>query len=247
MKLALIASAMSAAFLGIAVAQAATAPGFEVASIKPDETGGNYIEVTPGSLNAHSATLATCIKWAYGVQSSQVAGADSGVSALLQSNRYTIIAKAAGPVPDNQMRIMLQTLLAERFKLTLHRQSRIVDLFALVIEKNGPKFHQSQGDGESKQQASSKLIRRWTWTTMAQLADTLAQAMQAPVLDQTDLPGKYDFSLDLSPYLPTGGERPDIGGMMVTAVREQLGLKLESRRAATDVLVIDHLEKPTAN
>jgi uncharacterized protein (TIGR03435 family) len=61
------------------------------------------------------------------------------------------------------------------------------------------------------------------------------------------LPGKYDFSLDLTPYLSATGERPDISAMMVTAVREQLGLKLESRWAATDVLVIDHVEKPTAN
>jgi uncharacterized protein (TIGR03435 family) len=81
----------------------------------------------------------------------------------------------------------------------------------------------------------------------AQLTSSLAEAMQAPVLDQTGLAGKYDFSLDLTPYLPATGERPDIGAMMATAVREQLGLKLEPRRAAADVLVIDHLEKPTAN
>jgi len=81
---------------------------------------------------------------------------------------------------------------------------------------------------------------------MTQLAASLGEAMQAPVVDQTGLPGRYDLSLDLAPYL-TPGERPDISGMMVTAVREQLGLKLESRRAAADVLVIDHIEKPAAN
>jgi uncharacterized protein (TIGR03435 family) len=149
-------------------------------------------------------------------------------------------------VPDTQLRIMLQTLLADRFKLVLHRQSRELQVLALVTEKSGPKFHESQGDGESKQQASSKLARRWQWTTMAQLATSLGEAMQAPVVDQTGLPGKYDFALDLTPYVITG-ERPDISAMMVTALREQLGLKLEHRRAATDVLVIDHLEKPTAN
>jgi uncharacterized protein (TIGR03435 family) len=242
-----MAAAISAALLGLVAAQTVAPPAFEAASIKPDDAGGNNIEVTRGSLSAHSATLATCIMWAYGVESSQVSGANSALSGLLQSDRYTILAKAAGPVPDSELRVMLQTLLAERFKLAFHRQSREIHVFALVAEKNGPKFNPSQGDGESKQQASSKLARRWTGTTMAQLASSLADAMQAPVLDQTGLSGKYDFSLDLTPYLPTTGERPDIGSMMVTAVREQLGLKLEPRRAATDVLVIDHLERPTAN
>jgi uncharacterized protein (TIGR03435 family) len=185
--------------------------------------------------------------WAYGVQQGQISGENSAVSGLLQSDRYTIIAKAAAPVPESQLKIMFQTLLAERFKLALRRQTRELHVFTLVVDKNGPKFGQSQGDGESKQSASSKLARRWRWTTMSQFAGNLGEAMQAPVQDQTGLLGKYDFSLDLTPYLPATGERPDIAGMMVTAVHEQLGLKLESRRAATDVLVIDHLEKPTPN
>jgi uncharacterized protein (TIGR03435 family) len=234
------------AIFGLLAAQTAAPPAFEAASIKPDDAGGNYVEVTPGSLTAHSATAATCIMWAYGVQGSQIAGANAAVSGLLESARYSIRAKTNGSVPDSQLRIMLQTLLAERFKLVLHRESRDIRTLALVVDKNGPKFHQSEGDGESKQQASSKLVRRWTWTTMAQLASSLSDAMQAPVKDQTGLTGKYDFSLDLTPYL-TPGERPDISGMMVTAVRVQLGLKLEPRRAATDVLVIDRLEKPTEN
>jgi len=246
MKLVAIASAVSAVLPGVVAAQTVAPATFEIVSIKPDDVGGNYIEATRGTLTAHSATPATCIMWAYGVESSQVSGANSAVSGLLQSARYTIVAKAAGPVLDSQLRIMFQALLAERFKLALHRQSRELQVLALVIEKNGPKFHESQGDGESKQEASSKLARRWQWTTMAQLATSLGEAMQAPVVDQTGLSGKYDFSLDLTPYVTTG-ERPDVSAMMVTAIREQLGLKLERRWAATDVLVIDHLERPTAN
>jgi uncharacterized protein (TIGR03435 family) len=247
MKSVTMVSALLSVFVGIAAAQAVAPPAFEVASIKLDETGGNYVEAANGTVMAHSATLATCIQWAYGVQGSQVAGADSAVSGMLTADRYTILAKAAGPVPERQLRVMFQTLLAERFKLSLHMQSRDRNGFALVVEKGGPKFKASEGDGESKQQASSKLTRAWVWTTMAQLSDNLAEAMQAPVKDETGLPGKYDFSLDLTPYLSTTGERLDIGAMMVTAVREQLGLRLESRRVAVDVLVIDHLEKPTAN
>src|SRR5579872_1533979 len=170
MKLTRIASAISAALLGVVAAQTVAPVAFEVASIKPDEAGGNYIEATRGILTAHSATPAACIMWAYGVQSSQVSGANSAVSGLLQSSRYTIIAKSAGPVPDSQLRTMFQALLTERFKLAFHRQSRELQVLELVVEKSGPKFRESQGDGESKQQASSKLARRWQWTTMAQLA-----------------------------------------------------------------------------
>ena len=246
MKLLLLASTISAATLGMIAAQTAAPPAFEAASIKPDDTGGNYIEVKPGSLIAHSATPATCIGWAYGVPSSQISAANSTVSGQLESARYSIVAKTAGPAPESQLRIMLQTLLAERFNLVLHRQSREIRVLALVVEKNGTRLHPSQGDGESKQEASSKLSRKWTSTTMAQLAANLAGAVDAPVLDETGLAGKYDFSLDLTPYV-NGGERPDIGSVMLTAVREQLGLKLEPRRAAMDVLVIDRLEKPSGN
>jgi uncharacterized protein (TIGR03435 family) len=85
---------------------------------------------------------------------------------------------------------------------------------------------------------------------MAQLADNLSGAMEAPVLDRTGLLAKYDFSLDLTPYMSGDsqpGQRPDIATMMITAIQEQLGLKLESRRMQTEVLVVDHLAKPSEN
>jgi len=231
-----------------AIAQTApSAPAFEVASIRQNEAGGNIIEVTPGRLTITSATLATCIKWAYDVQDSQISGATSTVSDLLNGERYDIVAKSTEPIPDGQLKLMLQNLLAGRFKLALHKQSRDMRVYALVVAQNGPKLRESQGEGESKQQARSKLARQWTRTDMAQFAVEISGAMEAPVLDQTRLLAKYDFSLDLTPYLPTTGERPDIAGMMITAIQEQLGLKVESRRAAVDVLVIDHLEKPSEN
>ena len=234
-----------------AIAQtASTAPAFEVASIRPGIMGGNFVEVTPGAVVIHSATLVTCITWAYRLQSRQVSGADSAVSRLLDSERYDIVAKPGGLVPESQLKLMLQTLLADRFKLTLHRESRDMQAYALVVAKNGQKLGESQGEGESEQRASSKLVRQWTRTTMAQFADNLSGAMEAPVLDQTGLPGKYDFSLDLTRYMPVDsqpGERPDIASMMITGIQEQLGLKMESRRMQAEVLVIDHLQKPSEN
>ncbi len=141
---------------------------------------------------------------------------------------------------------MFQALLAERFHLSVRHESREIRVLAMVVEKSGPKFHQSSEDGESRMQAPSKLTRRWQSTTLAQLATNLGEAMRTPVLDETGLPGKFDFALDLTPYLDPNG-RPDIAGMMVTAVREQLGLKLESRRQTSDILVIDRLDQPSAN
>jgi uncharacterized protein (TIGR03435 family) len=230
-----------------AIAQIATSElAFEVASIKPNAAGGNMIEVTPGRLTITSATLATCIKWAYGVQESQISPATSAVSDLL-NERYDIVAKSTVLVPDGQLKLMLQNLLAGRFKLVLRKQSQEMRVYWLVVSKNGPKLRESQGEGESKQQVKSKLARQWNFTNMAQFAAELSDAMEAPVLDQTGLLAKYDFSLDLTPYLPTTGERPDIASMMVTAIQEQLGLKVESRRAPVDVLVVDHLEKPAEN
>jgi uncharacterized protein (TIGR03435 family) len=122
-----------------------------------------------------------------------------------------------------------------------------MQVYALEIERKEAKFHESQGDGESQQQAKSKLNRQWKRTTMAQLADNLSEAMESKVIDRTGLAGRYDFVLDLTPYLPTGGERPDLPGMMLTAIREQLGLKLAATRAPVEVLVIDHVEKPSPN
>jgi uncharacterized protein (TIGR03435 family) len=222
-------------------------PQFEVASIKPSTAGGNAIEVTAGTVTVHAATVLTCVTWAYSMQRPQVSGATTLLSRELNSDRYDIVAKAARPVPVAQLKLMMQQLLATRFQLTLHSERRDLQMYRLRIDGTGPKFRQSTGDGESVESSSTKLTRRWSRTSMAQFADQLADAMEAPVTDQTGLTSTYDFTLDLTPYLQKTGERPDIGLMMVTALREQLGLKLEAARAPVDVLVIDHIERPSEN
>jgi uncharacterized protein (TIGR03435 family) len=222
------------------------APTFDAASVRPNPSGGNRIEVTPGRLTVTSATLGACIKWAYDLQDVQISGANSQVSGLLNSERYDIVAKSAEPVPDSQLKLMLQSLLAERFEMTFHKETKEMHGYALVVDKNGPKFHESQSDGPSQQQGS-KLIRRWTATTMPELATVVAEAMEAPVVDETGLSAKYDFSVDLTPYMPAGGERPDIPSIVLTAIREELGLKLEPRKAPVTVMVVDRLEKPSPN
>jgi uncharacterized protein (TIGR03435 family) len=220
---------------------------FEVASVKASDVGGNYVEVTPSTVNVHSATLLTCITWAYSLQRSQVVSADASVSALLNSQRYDVIGKAGGPASIDQMRRMFQALLADRFKMMSHRDARDLQTFALVVDTGGPKFHESKNAGQSVVRAASKLTRTWASISMAAFADQLSEAMEAPVRDETGLTAKYDFALDLTPYLQKTGERPDIGAMMVTAIKEQLGLRMAPRRASVDVLVIDHLEKASSD
>jgi len=152
-------------------------------------------------VNGHGATLVTCIIWAYSVQRSQVTGATATMSRMLDVERYDIVAKTSSPVPVNQLKQMLQRLLADRFAMTLHHERREMQTYALVVEKGGPTFRESSGDGESVERSASKLNRQWTRTRMAQFADQLSEAMQAPVVDETGLVLKYDLALDLTPYL----------------------------------------------
>jgi uncharacterized protein (TIGR03435 family) len=230
---------------------AAAELAFDVASIRPSQTVNRdppevlNVETSPGTLTMRNVTVRSCIKWAYGVQDNQIFGPD-----LLNSDRYDIVAKAAGPVADNQLKLMLQALLAERFHLTLHHQSRETSVYALVVAKNGPKLHESEGEGKSNFQLGRGAIAA-KWTTMREFADLLSGPMRTPVLDVTGLSGKYDFSVDVATYLPTEdqarqrGQPPDPASILMTALPEQVGLGLEARKASVEVLIVDHVEKPS--
>jgi uncharacterized protein (TIGR03435 family) len=247
---------LKSSLLTIVIASAITAqpsstPRFEVASIKVSHTGGNYVEVTPGAVVVHGATIRTSMAWAFGIQLAQINSKDADVSGLLDSSRFDILAKPGGTVPTDQLRSMLQNLLAERFKLAYRRQTRTTQVLTLLVDKNGPKFRESDPGSETKAEMRSKLTRKWTATPMSQITDIVAEGMRAPVIDQTGLKGKYDFSIDLTPYLPPPGEQRDIGreipNMLILALKEQLGLKIESRPGTFEELIVDHLEMPSAN
>ena len=148
---------------------------------------------------------------------------------------------------------MLQALLADRFKLTFHRQTKDLPVYALTVGKNGHKLHESEGDGPGsiKPNKLGVVAQR---TTLAEAADLLSQPLQTPVVDMTGLTGRYDFSIDLAPYISgdlrrgPGDQAPDIIAIAMTAIQEQLGLKLEPRKAPIEMLVVDHAEKvPTEN
>ena len=156
------------------------------------------------------------------------------------------MAKAAGPAPDAELRLMLQTLLADRFKLAVHHQTKEMSAYALVVGKNGPKFQESQAEGESvlvpDQKTMKVVVQR---TPMAQLVEMLGNVLRAPVVDLTELKGRYDITVELAKYIPdrNSTEPMDPVTILTRGLQDELGLKLEPRKLPIDLVVVDHAEK----
>jgi uncharacterized protein (TIGR03435 family) len=171
--------------------------------------------------------------------------------------RFDIVAKAGSPATEEQLRSMLQSLLAERFKLELHRQTKEMTAYILTVPKSGHKLTPSQSPGPvSIKPNSNRMGAVAQGATIADLTSMLSNQLHAPVLDETGLTGRFDAMIDASPYVEDllamrpqpGGPPPDIAGLLIRGVQEQLGFKLDSRKAAAELLVIDRIEKtPTEN
>jgi bla regulator protein blaR1 len=247
-------------------------PAFEIASIKPTLdsqcTNGSLIgPMTGGGLRVECLPLKNILTWAYDVQDYQVSGGPSWVS----SQRWTILAKPAAPeAPQDEpaeyskmndaqrsrlmalVRQRTQALLAERFQLTLRHESREQATYALTVAKNGAKFKEaSDPSGGYIKSGRGEITGKAT--QMEALTQYLGAALQRPVADGTNLPGRYDFQLTWTPERPAsdtpgaGTASDPTGPTIFTAIEEQLGLRLESRKMAVDTLVIARVEKPSAN
>jgi len=171
------------------------------------------------------------------------------------ADRYDIVAKAAGPVPVSQVKLMLRSLLEDRFKLTIHRETKELSVYILTVAKGGPRFQPSADDGpmSAAPKGGSLQYRR---TSMAYLAGSVFSnlpSLGCPVVDRTGLDGIYDFSLKLFDPDSANGETGPKGDMLrqmdngLSASLKGLGLKLESQRSPVEILVIDHVEKPPEN
>lgn len=222
-------------------------PAFEVASIKLHRpTPGpfrSYKEVGPAGISFTNFDLNGCIRSAYGVAGYQIVG---GLG-WLTSDRYDIVAKAAAAVPKAQLMLMLQTLLEDRFKLKVHRETQELPVYGLVVGKKGLRVHPGKEDGETEIGGAAHLINS-RGMTMKDLASFLSQftlRSGRPVLDMTGLTGVFDITLDFvtDDFAPgDNNPSPDI----FTALQE-IGLKLEPRKSPIEVLVIDYAEKPSEN
>jgi len=228
-----------------------TAPAFEVASIRPAQPGKQRIDQAPGSLTMRSYGLRACIKWAYHVQEVQI-----DAPGWLNEAQFDIVAKAAGPATEAEMRVMMQTLLADRFKLVLHRETRDISALVLSVAKNGHKLQPVETEDPPGFQ-TGKLNLTGKGATVSQLTDFFAKELRKPVIDQTGLTGRYNYFLDINAYVtdeirksegPGGGGPPEAVSIIAQALQAQLGLRLESKKMPVEVLVIDRIEKtPSEN
>jgi uncharacterized protein (TIGR03435 family) len=231
-------------------AQSTAAQQFEVASVKPSQADPNSsagIRTRHGRLDGNNVTLKRCIMGAYAVGPHQIAGGPGWID----SDRFEISAKADRPIDDDDaLMLLLQGLLADRFKLVLHRETRTIRAFVLEASKNGPKLEKAEpGEASTNTSTSNTGVEiDARYTTMDAFAKILARKMELPVVNRTGLPGIFNFKLR---WTPERAKVPDTGAAeapsIFTAIQEQLGLRLRSQKAPVEILVIDHAEKPSEN
>jgi uncharacterized protein (TIGR03435 family) len=163
---------------------------------------------------------------------------------------YNVVAKTEGDAERSraEFRPLLQTMLVERFHLQFHREQREMPVYALVIGKGGPKFHESDPDAAPKSSHGVHGRNQYvdfTQATMQMVADEIAA--DRPVIDKTGLTGKYDIRLEATPEFRTNNNPQPDDLRVFDAIQQQLGLRLEPQKAMMDVLVVDHVEKPSGN
>jgi len=228
-------------------------PSYEVATVKlSDPNGGNSgFHMRGRRLFIENKTLREIFIFAYGVHPKQV----TGEPAWFASDHYDIdgVLDVKGQPSLKQMQHIVQKLLADRFALQFHRETRELPVYALTVAQSGPKIVKSKGDpnvlgdeevGTHAGQTTMTIFNM----SMTDLTLILQFIMDRPVVDQTGLVGKWDFkwawTSDES-RVPPDATNPPPG--MFTAIKEQLGLKLEAKKAPADVYVVDHVERPSSN
>jgi uncharacterized protein (TIGR03435 family) len=276
-------------FACVAHGQPAAKPEFEVASIKSaPPVGGQgfsaFLRGGPGTSDPTRVVIQNfnvfmLVRRAHDLKFFQIAGAE-----INDAERFNITAKVPEGASKEDLALMLQNLLAERFKLKFHRETKEMAMFELLVAKNGPKFKESAGpppqydagapaprsaiqqDRDGYPLPPPGVIAMMSVNgaprarfnavseSMQDFIGIISNTVGRPVVDGTGLKGKYDFLLSWAPEPPPGVVAPaslspdDAGPTFISAVQEQLGLKLESKKGPVDILVIEHYEKvPTEN
>ncbi len=218
---------------------------FEVASIRPamlarvggEGSGWEKVTVTPGRVDIQNAGLSFLIQWAYGVKVYQVSG-----PARLLAERYDVNARAAQPSGRQQMMTAMQHLLAERFRLRLHRETRSIPVYELLAPRSLARL--KSADGNAKQSLTvengSFVLRD---VTMPEFAERLSDfsGVDRPVIDRTGMDGAFDITLESA----AAAMRTDPDA--VFAAVERAGFRLKASKAPLEILVVDHFEKPSPN
>lgn len=225
---------------GLVILAQSEKPAFDVATIKLHDPSGGVLAGTSISPRRYSAvgSLRSLIQAAYGVQDYQVSSGPPWVSTEL----FELDGRPLSPASHDQMMRMLQTLLGERFKLAIHRETKEVAVYALVAAKNGPKLQEVKDKDKIGGMSTGRGMLRGQMT-LADLARYLSSSAGRPVIDRTGLTAGYEINLQWSPDNSADAASPSL----FTAIQEQLGLKLESAKGPVETLVIDHAEKPSGN
>ena len=226
--------------LAILLGCAAWGQEFEAVSVKVNHTMSNSSSThsSKGQLTAENTTLKNLMLMAYNVKDYQVQGPD-----WITLERYDVAAKLPAGMPEsreeygNAFRLMLQKMLAERFKLVFHSEQRSFPVYGLVVAKGGIKMKESSAAGSSSRSQNRHLEA--TGLSMDNLAAFLSSNMDLPVIDMTGLKGRFDFKLDWVAETADAGS----GAVLPIAIQEQLGLKFESKKTPLDVLIVDRAEK----
>jgi uncharacterized protein (TIGR03435 family) len=234
-------------------------PGIEVATIKPSQPDepGFMLVFNGGRFQTKNISLSRLLAFSYGVQQKQLVG----LPPWADTDKYDINAKpdTEGTPNKKQLQVIVQKLIADRFKVTFHNEKRDLPVYVLSVAKTGAKINKSEiqsslpgfgfrGQGDLVVRAS----------TMGDFASMMQETvLDRPVIDQTELDGRYDFTLKWTPDDSQFGGRvartpppPDNANPppnLYTAIQEQTGLKLDATKAPVDVIVIDHAEKPSEN
>jgi uncharacterized protein (TIGR03435 family) len=238
----------AAACVALAAALGQSAPpAFEVASVRSVKSGlkdRKSMTADHGRLTYTNVSLQDCILAAYAIKPYQLSG-----PAWLDSDRYDIAAKAADAAPEPQLMLMLQTLLAERFQLKTHHESKELSVYALVVGKNGPKMQQGDPDTAAKLDFASVpggiSFHNYSMAALAEQLSGRIFGLDHPVIDRTGLDGVYNLTLKLADSIADlkraaeKGENPPVFSIL----QDQAGLRLAGQKAAVRILVVDHAEK----
>jgi uncharacterized protein (TIGR03435 family) len=236
-------------------------PSFEVATIKPSPPNrpGKRVGFRGGHYMSRNTNVNDLIALSYGLHAKQIIGGPDWFGTDL----YDIEGKpdAEGLPNDKQIKTMLQKLLAERFKLTFHHEKRELPVYVIRVASGGPKMTTSGPNSRTNflfRGLGDLLVTNMTMTDFAIWMQ--AGVMDKPVVDQTGLPGRYDFQLKWTPdesqfaqfrgtgaVVPPPTDDPNAPPSLYTAMQEQLGLKMGTAKFPDDVIVIDHVEKPSEN
>jgi uncharacterized protein (TIGR03435 family) len=241
-------------------------PSFDVISVKPNKTslgvhGLIITEFTADGFRGTNVPVHALLLQAYGLHE----GESVGEPAWADSDVFDIEAKVAGPdvaafskLDSDQRQAMLRQILAERFKLDAHRDTRELPVYAISVAKGGPKLKESEIDpsapasarrGGGIQMSMGMIVAHEC--TIPYFLSMLSRQLGRTIIDRTGLTSNYDFTVRWAPdngaTTASDGAQPDALPSIFTALQEQLGLKLKSTKASASVLVIDHLEHPTQN